>query len=285
MSLENVTIFCFGASYAVAFVLELLLLVRPGRIPQILRTVFAAAGILAHTIFLGVRHPSLSTRYGSLLFLAWILAVFCFYGTFHHRKLAWGVFVWPLVLGLVSLARLFAPGSGIGIHGNSLPRHWTTYWTLDNIDWERFWGFLHGGLLLMAAVGVCVGFLASVMYLVQARRLRAKFLPGEGIRLLSLERLEAMNRHAINLAFPLLTAGVAVGAALMAQAGYFSHGLLDPRVLGAVVLWLVFALLLYLRYGVHVQGRRLAVLTIVAFALMLLTLAAPTHDFAPGARP
>ena len=61
--------------------------------------------------------------------------------------------------------------------------------------------------MLLAAVGVCVGFLASVMYLVQAQRLRAKIPPGEGMRLLSLERLEAMNRHAINLAFPLLTAG------------------------------------------------------------------------------
>ena len=49
----------------------------------------------------------------------------------------------------------------------------------------------------------------------------------------SLERLEAMNRHAINLAFPLLTGGVLVGAALMIQAGYFANGWFDPRVLGA----------------------------------------------------
>lgn len=281
MSLENVTITCFGASYGVALLLEIVGLLWPSRFERIVRTVFAAAGIFAHTVFLGVRHPSLSTRYGSLLFLAWILAVFCFYGAFHHRKLAWGIFVWPLVLGLVVLAAFFAPGST----GYATARHWTSHWTLDNIDWERFWGFLHGGLLLLAAVGVCVGFLASVMYLVQARRLKAKVLASEGIRLLSLERLEAMNRHAINLAFPLLTAGVAVGAALMDQPGYFSHGWLDPRVLGAVGLWLVFALLLYLRYGVHVQGRRLAVLTIVAFALMLLTLASPTHHFAAGSKP
>src|SRR5437879_4617282 len=52
MSLENVTIFCFGASYFVAFMLELLALVRPGRLQRILGIAFAVAGIFAHTIFI-----------------------------------------------------------------------------------------------------------------------------------------------------------------------------------------------------------------------------------------
>ena len=33
----------------------------------------------------------------------------------------------------------------------------------------------------------------------------------------------------------------------------------------------MFAILLYLRYGYHVRGRRVALLTILAFALLLLT--------------
>ena len=50
-----------------------------------------------------------------------------------------------------------------------------------------------------------------MMYLFQAHRLRAKTPPGQGLRLLSLERLEAMNRRAVYLSFPLLTAGVIAG--------------------------------------------------------------------------
>ena len=47
---------------------------------------------------------------GWMLILAWVLAVFYLYGSIHHRRLAWGVFVLPLVLGLVGLSALFGPG-------------------------------------------------------------------------------------------------------------------------------------------------------------------------------
>ena len=50
------------------------------------------------------------------------------------------------------------------------------------------------------------------------------------------------------------------------------------------ILWIVFALLLYMRYGAHLNGRRLAQLTIVAFVLLLFTLAS-SHTFERGITP
>jgi ABC-type transport system involved in cytochrome c biogenesis permease subunit len=259
--IAQITVFSFAASYTLALVLELLHLVWPTRIERWSRTVAAGAGLAAHTVFLLVQQPPLGSQYGSLLYLAWILAVFYFFGSLHHRRQAWGIFVLPLVLALVGLAAAFGkPGE-------------------PGVDLVRAWGAIHGGLLLLAAVGVCVGFLASVMYLVQAWKLKAKLAPREGIRLFSLERLEAMNRRAINLAFPLLTAGVLVGAVIMVQNQESLSGWSDPKVIGAIVLWFVFVLLLYLRYGLHLSGRRLALLTILAFALMLITLVTPAHQF------
>lgn len=269
MPIERITLFCFGASYAVTLGLEVLQLVWPRNVQKLLRVVFGSAGLLAHTLFLLVQRPSLASQFGSLLFLAWILAVFYLFGAVHHGRQAWGVFVLPVVLVLVVLAAVFEPPAGAA----------------RDVGWERYWGMIHGGLLLLAAVGVCVGFVASVMYLVQAHRLKAKVLPDEGLPMLSLERLEAMNRRAIILAFPLLTAGVLVGAALMVQDSETLRDWTDPRVLGAVVLWLVFVLVLYLRYGLHLRGRRLALLTILAFALLLLTLASPSHRFVQGGGP
>jgi ABC-type transport system involved in cytochrome c biogenesis permease subunit len=267
MPLERITIFCFAASYSLALVLELLQFLRPRSIQRLLGNVFAGAGLLAHTIYLVVQRPPSSSPFGALLYLAWPLAVFYLSGSLHHRREAWGVFVLPLVLGLTILAAIF-PKPDVSSTGAN---------DLSYFHGERFWGILHGVLLLLAAVGICVGFVASLMYLVQSRHLRAKSLPGSGLRLMSLERLERMNRWAINLAFPLLTAGVCVGIGLMFL-GRNQLSWADPQVLGAVVLWLVFALLLYMRYGVHLTGRRLAQLTIVAFVLMVLTLAS-SHAF------
>jgi ABC-type transport system involved in cytochrome c biogenesis permease subunit len=191
-----------------------------------------------------------------MLFLAWILAIFYLIGSIHHRRLSWGLFVLPLVLALVGLGAAFGrPTGGDDSHPeNFLPI-------------QGAWGAIHGGLLLLAAVGLCVGFLASLMYLVQAHRLRAKTLPGHGLRLWSLERIEAMNRRAIVLAFPLLTAGMLVGVVLLWQE--HPAGWTDPRVLASVVLWLTFALLLYLRYGYHLRGRPVALLTILTFVLLV----------------
>src|SRR5207247_867933 len=150
--------------------------------------------------------PTIQSQYGSLLFLAWVLAVFYLYGTIHHRRAAWAVFVLPLVLGLVVLAGYFAPDPG------TAPPPWSERFAA--LSGERFWGAIHGVLILLASVGVSVGFLASVMYLMQAHRLRTKTPPAAGMRLLSLERLEEMNRRAVNTAFPLLTVGLLVGVVL-----------------------------------------------------------------------
>ncbi len=264
--MEGISRLCFGASYAVALGLEVLQLARPRRVQRLAGLLFGAAGLLAHTLFLAVQRPTLQSQYGSLLLLAWVLAVFYLYGSVHHRRLAWGIFVLPLVLGLIVLAGRFAPAPG------SPPPGPDDYF--DSLRGERFWGGVHGGLLLLAAVGVCVGFLASVMYLIQARRLRAKLAPYQGVRLLSLERLEAMNRRAVNLAFPLLTVGLLLGGLLMIHSRGPAEAWTAGKVLGTAGLWVLFVVLLYLRYGLHLRGRHLAFGTIAAFAVLLLTLAA-----------
>jgi ABC-type transport system involved in cytochrome c biogenesis permease subunit len=253
--MDRVTIVCFLASYALALALELVHQVCPRPVVRLLGLISGAAGLTAHTIFLTLQSPPLIAQYGWMLYLAWILAIFYLAGSLHHRRQAWGVFVLPLILALVGL------GAAFGRPASASPGE-------PPPALQEVWGPLHGWLVFLAAVGVCIGFLASLMYLFQARRLRFKVLPGQGLRLLSLERLEAMNRRAINLAFPLLTAGLLLGTLIMFHERL--PGWTDPRVLSAVVLWLAFAVLLYLRYGYHLRGRQVALGTIVTFVLLVV---------------
>src|SRR5207302_1563272 len=124
-----------------------------------------------------------------------------------------------------------------------------------------------------------------LMYLAQLHRLRKKAAPGQGMKLLSLERLEAMNRRAILWAFPLLTAGLLVGIALQVHRGEPGEGWDSAKILSGIGLWLVFAILLYLRYWIHARGRQVALLTVLAFALMIAAMMAPVHPFLQGGGP
>src|SRR5262245_14014263 len=99
--MDHISLVCFGASYGVALLAELAQAAWPTRAWRWLGIVFGTAGLLAHSIFLYVKRPNLAMPFGSLLLLAWVLAVFYLYGSIHHRRLAWAVFVLPLVLGLV----------------------------------------------------------------------------------------------------------------------------------------------------------------------------------------
>jgi ABC-type uncharacterized transport system permease subunit len=274
---DRIHVFCFAASYSVAFLFELLnqFLRRP--VLRLLSLCFGCAGLFAHTVYVLVQPLLLASPFGSLVLLGWVLAVFYVYGSFHHRRIAWGVFVLPLVLGLTLLADLSPRGGG--------PRDPALLLHSYSWDGERFWGQVHGGLVLLAAVGVSVGFVASVMYLVQAHRLRTKVPPGQGVKLPSLERLETMNRRALILAFPLLTIGLLVGLVLAVHNDetFVSWG--NPKLWSILGLWVVFGILLYLRYGARAPGRQTAFWTIVAFGLLVLSLASPVHPFLPGGTP
>jgi len=274
--LERVTVLCFAMSYAAALGLEIGHQAQPRPIMRLLALIFGGAGLLAHTIFIGVQPLALASSQGSLLFLAWILAVFYLYGSIHHGRLTWGLFVLPLVLALVVLAEIFPREEAARVG---------SLWDIVNIQGERFWGLVHGGLVLLAAVGVSVGFVASMMYLVQVHRLKAKLAPGQGVKLLSLERIEAMNRRAILWSFPMLTAGLLVGVFLQVHQGSFTQDWLSPKILSTLGLWLVFGILLYLRYAAHARGRRVAWWTVAAFALLLLALISPVHPFLQGGGP
>ncbi len=268
--IDRLSVLCFAGTYALAFLAELArFFIRSG-----IRW-YAAAGLMAlawlvQTAFLAnlaFKNPvvPVTTPFESVVVLSWIVALIGLYLMIRSpRQVATGMFVLPLVLGLIIGAGWFSPRQS----------DW-----LESGGMIAFWGTVHGVFLLAGAVFTCVAFFAGLMYLVQMRRLKAKRRSRFGLSLPSLEQSERVNRGAITIAFPLLTFGLLIGMVLSVAVRYDGNTVApghtlrwtDPKVLSALLMWLVFAVLLHARFRPAMRGKSVMVLTIVAFAFLVFT--------------
>jgi len=251
---DRVTILCFAASYTLAFVLELLQQRWPNVVFRVGRLVAAGAGIAAHAIYLFTHASPLRGNAIVLLVLSLILAVFYVVGAIRHARQAWGLFVLPVVMLLVTFTYLSTSRADLDAEGVVTATQWLTV--------------LHVAMLILGEVGLCVSCIASVMYLVQQKQLKADIAPTHRLPLLSLERLEAMQRHGLDAAFPLLSVGLLVGVALMFVTP-IELAWYDPKVIATALLWLTVGVLVWLRHGAGIRGRRVAWGALLAFVLML----------------
>lgn len=290
MDLTRITTFCFVASYAVALSLEAVALAgrRRGRVGEVLgggrrlgTLAFAGAGLFAHVAFLAMRAREQATPLSSpsdwCLLAAMLVAAVYLGMTLTSPRWAWGVFVLPMVLLLIGVAQLasdapFAPERA-----------------------SLFWGQVHGWTLLGAAVAVCLGFVAGLMYLLQSWRLKHKMPPKSGFRLPSLEWLEQTNSYCLGLSVWLVAVGFLSGLVLstLKNRGVEDYHLwTDPVVLSlaAMFVWLIAAEAFRFAYPAARRGQKVAYLTVASFGFLVITLASMTmvgsvHGTADAASP
>lgn len=272
MALENVTIFCFLASYAVAQALELVRLA--GRVPvrRMALLGFGIAGFVAHTIYLIVRSrqtdlpPLLSSTRDWTLVLAWLAILFYLVLSLVDRDLAVGLFLLPLVLALI-VASYFVGGEPnalvAGANGGA-----------TDLAVKR-WALLHAAFLVLGIGAVLLGLVFGMMYLVQHRRLKKQQTLVGGFTLPSLERLAKLNWWAVVVAVPLLTLGLATGAglAIYHRRRDVDLSLADPVIVVNGAVWLaMLAFFVWLLRRHRLAGRQVAWLTTWAFGFLLVTL-------------
>jgi ABC-type uncharacterized transport system permease subunit len=201
MHLDKVSLFCFFASYVVALGLELTQFLRSSRINRWAAIGFTGGGLLAQTMYLIHRSrvsgmpPLIGSMHDWLLVLAWVAAALYVVLELRDRRLGLGVFLLPLVLLLV--------GSATSMKRE--PRVRDAQYAVE---------MFHASLLVFGIAGVTIGFLLSLMYLVQHNRLRHKTPDPDSLQLYSLERLGRMNWWAVVGSVPLLTLGMLAGVCL-----------------------------------------------------------------------
>lgn len=263
--LGGISVTCFVGSYVVAMLLDASRAVGklPGR--GVLTIGFTVAGLFTQAVYLIVRavgenQPGdrglLAGWHDWSLLVAWGLAA-CFLALYLRRPdTSVGLFLLPPVLVLVALA-----------------------WPMRN--WEPFtrdeavglWRMAHGLAMMVGTAAVLMGFLAGLMYLTQAHRLRNKQAGRAGLRLPTLERLQAMNRHC------LVVSTIAVGIGLLAgivmnlnrwgNVSWSGGGVILSLIL---LVWLLAATAVEFFYRPARQGRKIVYLTLASFGFLVLAI-------------
>ena len=261
--LAGISLLCFGASYAVAWGLELLKLLLRSGWRRLLMLVFVGAGFAAHTLYLGYRAVEysatpLSSSFDWCLVAAWLLVAAYLYLSYYHPLAPLGLYMLPLPLALV-VAAAFADKTPFNAN-----------------EAVRVWGAIHGMALLAGTLAVMVGFVAGLMYLVQSYRLKHKRPPSPGFRLPSLEWLENVNSRVIILSTILIGIGFLAGIILNLQSRVAGPAVpwSDPVIWSSAMMfaWLLTAAVFNVFYRPSRRGRKVAYLTVVSFGFLVLTL-------------
>src|ERR1700728_1412812 len=142
------------------------------------------------------------------------------------------------------------------------------------------WLVAHITALLLAYVALAFSLLASVLYLLQERRIKSKpkarVLASENSRwapfdwLPPLDTLERISEAMLEFGFPCMTVGLVIGAVLVQESALGAAYFLDPKIIAAFVSWAIYVLLLLVRRTAGLRGRRAAYLSGAVFAVMIV---------------
>ena len=188
-----------------------------------------------------------------LYFLAWWL----------YDAISLGIFALPVTFFLVFVPALRLSNYSFpsqGVHTN--------------------WLIAHISALLAAYAALGFSLLASVLYLVQERRLKGKlkarkdsgFAPLDWLP--PLDTLERIAHAMLLFGFPCMTVGLVLGAVLVQETSLGAAYFLDPKVVASFAMWGLYVVLIFLRQTAGLRGRRAAYLSGAVLMVMVAVWAA-----------
>lgn len=172
-----------------------------------------------------------------------------------YRTLSFGVFGLPLALLLTVV-----PALGPDIHTFSSPVH-------------SAWLLVHITALLTAYAALIFSLTASLLYLVQERRLKNKRSPSFLDWLPPLETMDQIARTTLVLGFCGMTLGLFAGS-LIAQESYGPRYFADPKIWLSFLMWGLYVAMLFVRQNAGLRGLRAMYLSSLVFLAMLSVWAA-----------
>jgi ABC-type uncharacterized transport system permease subunit len=137
------------------------------------------------------------------------------------------------------------------------------------------WLIAHIAALLTAYAALGFSMLASILYLVQERRLKQIPKAGAGATWLPLDwlppldTLERIAHATLEFGFPCMTVGLIIGAVLVQETPLGAAYFRDPKVIASFISWGVYVLLLLVRRSAALRGRKAAWLSGAVVVVMV----------------
>jgi ABC-type transport system involved in cytochrome c biogenesis permease subunit len=137
---------------------------------------------------------------------------------------------------------------------------------------------IHIVSVLFAYASFALAFVLGITYVLLFKEIKAKHLGFFYARLPSLQVLDVMNGRVVTIGWIFLTLGIAIGGFWATQTQVQTSpdpraqamSLFDPKILVALVSWLVYSFAVVARRGMGWTGRRAAWLSAFGFAIVLL---------------
>lgn len=173
-----------------------------------------------------------------------------------YRTVSFGIFLLPIA-ALFTLVPAFRPGAEV-LHYPLLHTGWL---------------FLHVALLLAAYAALLISLIASVLYLVQERRLKQKRTSQARSWLPPLETTDQIALKSLLFGLPCMTAGLLIGSVVALETigpAFFA----DPKVLLSLAMWVVYIAMIFIRRHSGLRGRRAVYLSGFVFLIVLAVWAA-----------
>ncbi len=216
-----------------------------------------AAGLMLHAVGLGLRASELERLpitdvRSALSFFAFLTTLAFFLVYLRYRNVSLGLFMLPLVF-LLTLVSAAQPGQ-----------------SFESPSFRSGWLLAHILTILLGYVGFLLTFVAAIMYLIQESELKSKRPRALYYRLPSLEVCDALYYRSLLFGLPLLSLGLALGFVYASRA-WKGPWAFDPKILAAMVTWLIYLILFAARVSGSWSGRRAAYLAIFGFTLMMVT--------------
>ena len=215
-------------------------------------------GFLCHTLYLAYQYHSLGVApvlslKSALSFFAWTIIGAYIILQLKFRLMVLGSFIAPLAAFLMVVSSTI-PGMEIAIRP----------------VFRSVWLTIHVGTIFIGNGIFAITFMAAIMYLIQEHQIKRKRFGSFFNRLPSLQTLDSVNHYTLIYGFPFLTLGMITGA-IYAQYALGSYWRWDPKEVWSLITWLLYAILLHERLAVGWRGRRAAIMSIIAFLVLIFT--------------